>query len=141
MSIRFLDHPADVYVEVTAETLREAFSLCGKALYRVMTDIGRVKPLEKVDVEVNGFDLHSLLYNWLEELLYLFDAKGFLGSEVTVEEIAKVDDGFRLKAAVLGEKYDPKRHTSMRAVKAATYHLMEIREGPGLCVIRFVLDI
>ncbi|MHC1601203.1 MAG: archease [Candidatus Nezhaarchaeales archaeon] len=141
MSIRFLDHPSDVYIEVKARNLEEAFALCGKALYDVMTDVNAVKAQEKVEVVVEGFDLHSLLYNWLEELLYLFDAKGFLGSDVKVEEITKVNEGFKLKAIILGEKYDPQRHTSKTAVKAATYHLMEIKEENGGYTIRFVLDI
>ena len=100
MSIRFLDHPSDVYIEVKARNLEEAFALCGKALYDVMTDVNAVKAQEKVEVVVEGFDLHSLLYNWLEELLYLFDAKGFLGSDVKVEEITKVNEGFKLKAII-----------------------------------------
>jgi len=141
MSIKFLDHPSDVYIEVKAKSLEEAFALCGKALYDVMTDINAVKAQEKVEVTVEGFDLYSLLYNWLEELLYLFDAKGFLGSDVKVEEITKANENFKLKAIILGEKYDPQRHTSKTAVKAATYHLMEIREENGNYTIRFVLDI
>ncbi len=141
MSIKFLDHPSDVYIEVKAESLEEAFALCGKALYDVMTDIDAIKAQEKVEVVVEGFDLYSLLYSWLEELLYLFDAKGFLGSDVKVEEIVKANENFKLKAIILGEKYDPQRHTSKTAVKAATYHLMEIKEENGNYTIRFVLDI
>lgn len=141
MSISFLDHPSDVYIEVKASSLEEAFALCGKALYDVMTDINYVKPQEEIEVVVEGFDLYSLLYNWLEELLYLFDTKGFLGSDVKVEEIVKANEGYKLKATVLGEKYDPRRHTSKTAVKAATYHLMEIKEEEHGYTIRFVLDI
>ena len=141
MSIRFLDHPSDVYVEVRAKSLEEAFALSGIAVYEVMTDVSRVMKKEKVEVVVEGLDLYSLLYNWLEELLYLFDAKGFLGSEVKIEEIVEGENSCRLRAVIFGEKFDPRRHESRTAIKAATYHLMEVRRDDGEYVVRFVLDI
>jgi len=141
MSIRFLDHPSDVYVEVRAKSLEEAFALSGMAVYEVMTDVSRVRRDEKVEVTVDGFDLYSLLYNWLEELIYLFDSKGFLGSEVKVKEVVQDRNGFILKAVICGEKYDAKRHESKTAIKAATYHLMEIKKEGDEYVVRFVLDI
>jgi SHS2 domain-containing protein len=141
MSIRFLDHPSDVYVEVRAKSLEEAFALSGMAVYEVMTDVSRVRRDEEVEVTVNGFDLYSLLYSWLEELIYLFDSKGFLGSEVKVKEVARDRRGFILKAVICGEKYDAKRHESKTAIKAATYHLMEIKKEDDEYVVRFVLDI
>jgi SHS2 domain-containing protein len=141
MSIKFLDHPSDVYVEVKAKSLEEAFALSGMVVYEVMTDVSRVRKEEKVEVAVKGFDLYSLLYNWLEELIYLFDSKGFLGSEVKVEEVVREDDGFRLKAIIIGERYDARRHESKTAIKAATYHLMEIKREDNVYVARFVLDV
>ncbi|MCS7140086.1 MAG: archease [Candidatus Nezhaarchaeota archaeon] len=141
MSIKFLEHPSDVYIEVRAKSLEEAFALCGKALYEVMTDTDTIKVLEEVEVFVEGYDLHSLLYNWLEELLYLFDVKRFLGSDVKVKEITALGEGYRLRATIVGEKYDPQRHPSKTAVKAATYHLMEIKKEGDEQIIRFVLDI
>ena len=141
MSIKFLDHPSDVYIEVRAKTLEEAYALCGKALYDVMTDTATVEKRKTIEVEVEGYDLYSLLYNWLEELLYLFDTKQFLGSEIVVKEVKEINEGFRLKATISGEEYDPQRHTSKIAVKAATYHLMEINKEQDNVVVRFVLDI
>jgi SHS2 domain-containing protein len=141
VSIKFLDHPSDVYVEVRAKSLKEAFALGGMAVYEVMTDVSRVRKKEKIEVTVEGFDLYSLLYNWLEELIYLFDSKGFLGSEVKVEEVVERDEGFKLKAVIIGERYDANRHESKTAIKAATYHLMEIKREDDEYVVRFVLDI
>lgn len=141
MSIKFLDHPSDVYVEVRAKSLKDALALCGVAVYEVMTDISRVNKVDKVEVIVEGFDLYSLLYNWLEELVYLFDARGFLGSEVYIEELIETETGFKLKATIIGERYDPQRHESKTAIKAATYHLMEIRREREEYIVRFVLDI
>ena len=136
-----MDHPSDVYVEVRAKSLKEAFALGGMAVYEVMTDVSRVRKKEKIEVTVEGFDLYSLLYNWLEELIYLFDSKGFLGSEVKVEEVVERDEGFKLKAVIIGERYDANRHESKTAIKAATYHLMEIKREDDEYVVRFVLDI
>ncbi|MEM0232719.1 MAG: archease [Candidatus Nezhaarchaeales archaeon] len=141
MSIKFLDHPSDVYVEVKANNLEEAFALCGLAVYEAMTNTNLIRREEEVKVVVEGFDLYSLLYNWIEELIYLFDSKGFLGSYVKVNEIIETDGKFILKATILGERYHPERHESKTAIKAATYHLMEIKRENGYYVIRYVLDI
>lgn len=141
MSIRFLDHPSDVYVEVRANNLEEAFALCGLATYEVMTNTNLVEKKEEAKVVVEGFDLYSLLYNWIEELIYLFDSKGFLGSYVKVDEIAENNGNFVLKATILGERYDPRKHEAKTAIKAATYHLMEIKKENSYYIIRYVLDI
>ncbi|MEM2363535.1 MAG: archease [Candidatus Nezhaarchaeales archaeon] len=141
MSIKFLDHPSDLYVEVKANNLEEAFALCGLAVYEAMTNTNLVGREEEVKVVIEGFDLYSLLYNWIEELIYLFDSKGFLGSYVKVDEMIETNGKFVLKATILGEKYNPEKHESKTAIKAATYHLMEIKRENCYYVIRYVLDI
>lgn len=137
---RFLDHMSDVYIEAYGKTLEEAFEEAGLALFDVISDTKLVKPEISFEVEVDGFDKESLLYNWIERLLLLFELENFLASRINVECIEKVEDGYRLRAKVHGEIFDPSKHKHGIGVKSMTYALMEIVEN-DVKKVRFVLDI
>ncbi|MEM1891289.1 MAG: archease, partial [Nitrososphaerota archaeon] len=84
---RFLDHMSDVYVEAYGQTMEEAFKEAGLALFDVISDTKDVKPEVERDVYAEGFDMYSLLYNWLEQLLLLFELEGLLVSNIEVHAI------------------------------------------------------
>ncbi len=136
-----LPHTADVLIRAWGDTLEEAFAYGALGMYEVMTDIKRIEPREERSVESEGFDLENLLYNWIEDLITLFDVESFLASKVVVEKIWETGDGWRLKAKLWGEPFDPERHESRALVKAATYHLMKIWEEGGKHYLQFVVDI
>lgn len=139
---RFLEHTADAKIEAEGETIEEAFEEAAKALYELMTDTSRIEPKIERNITVEGEDLESLLYNWLEEFIYLTDAEGLVFSEVNVKAIKKEKDGrYRLTATAKGEKFNHKKHVSKTDVKAATYHEMEIHIKKGKIRLVFVLDI
>jgi len=137
---RFLEHVADVYVEAYGSSLEEAFEHAATALFEVMTDTSKVKPEVVKRVKVTGFDEYSLLYNWLEELLYLYEVENILFSKFKVH-ITKVNEDFSLEGEAWGEQFDDKRHEKRTEVKAVTYSQMEILRKEGKVVVRFVLDI
>jgi len=74
---RFLEHMSDVYVEAYGPTMEDAFREAGLALFDVISDTKDVNPKLEREVCAEGFDMHSLLYNWLEQLLLLFVAGRF----------------------------------------------------------------
>jgi len=137
----FLEHTADVYIAAYGRTLEEAYANAGIALFEVMTDTSKVDPKICEKIEVEGFDYQSLLYNWLEELLYLFEVKSLVFSKINVHSITKRSSGFSLSAEAWGETFDPQRHEQRTLVKAVTYSLMEISKVNGKYVVKFVLDI
>ena len=138
----FLDHPADVYIRAWGNTLEEAFSYAGLALFEVMIDTSKVTPVQSRELKVEGIDLEQLLYNWLEELLLLFVINRLACSEFSVEYIQKIEDQYVLKAVVRGEPFNLEKHGSRTEVKSPTYSLMEINSLPdGGYELKFVLDI
>jgi len=140
-AFEFLDHMADVYIAAYGRDLKEAFENAAKAMFEVMTDISTVNPKVKREIRVEGFDLESLLYEWLEELLFIFEVELIVFSEFRVKRIERVNGKYVLEAEAFGEKFDPSRHPRKTGVKAVTYSLMEIVDKPGECVVKFVLDI
>lgn len=138
---KFLEHTADVYIAAYGRNMPEAFENAAYAMFETMTNIRDVKPVVQEDVEVEGRDEKELLYNWLEELLIRFDINGRLYSKFHVEEVKKTPQGYRLKAQIYGEEFDPSRHSQKVGVKAVTYHRMEIEKKAEGVTLKFILDI
>ncbi len=136
-----LPHTADVLIRAWGDTLEEAFSYGALGMYEVMTDTGSVVPRVERAVDSSGFDLENLLYNWLEDMITLFDLESFLASKVVVHEIVEKNGECFLRSTLWGEPYDPERHESRALVKAATYHMMKIWEENGRHYVQFVVDI
>ena len=138
---RFLEHTADAYVEAYGESLEEAFANAAIAMTDVMTEHEKVRQTENQTFEVQAEDEKALLYSWLEELLLAFELKSKIYSRFEVSKINKTATGLRLLATAWGEPYDSTRHMSKVGIKAATYHMMDIKKTPEGVVLRFILDI
>jgi len=138
----FLEHTADLYIAAYGKSLEEAFENAAYAMFEGMTDLDKVQPRLEDTVEVEGYDEQALLYNWLEALIVKFDIKGNLYSRFKIASIEKTSAGFKLKAKIWGEPFNPEKHLSKVGVKAVTYHQMEIiRDVEGTVTVRFILDI
>jgi SHS2 domain-containing protein len=135
-----LDHVSDALVEVTGTSLEECFSRAGLAVVDLMVDLRSISGVSEQTFGVEGFDLKSLLYNFLEQVLVKVTSKEFLPNSLEVK-IAKVDSGYVLTARGVGEMFLEGKHKAKLEVKAVTYHLMEIYDDKGKFVIRFLLDL
>ncbi|MEM2281513.1 MAG: archease [Candidatus Bathyarchaeia archaeon] len=138
---KFLEHTADAYIAAYGGSLAEAFENAAVAMFDVMTDVEKVNPDVEDYVEVLGEDKHALLYNWLEALLVKAEIDGMLYSKFEILELGKENGGFRLKAKIWGEKFNPEKHVQKVGVKAVTYHQMEITKEKDKVVVKFILDI
>jgi len=140
-SFEFLEHTADLYIAAYGKSLEEAFETAAHATFEGMTDLDKVEPKLEDTVEVEGHDEQALLYNWLEALLVKFDITGNLYSRFKIASIEKTYAGFKLKAKIWGEPFNPEKHLSKVGVKAVTYHQMEILREKGLITVKFILDV
>lgn len=123
----YLDHTADVQLHAWGDTLEEAFEQCAMAMFGYMTDTETVEPLDTVEVEAEGHDMLSLLYNFLNEWLYKFSAEDFfVPREIKVLSIDRI--GFKLRSIGWGEEFSLLKHPQGTEVKAITYSAMQIHE-------------
>ncbi len=138
---QFLDiTPADVAFVARGKSLGELFKNAALAMFETMTDISKVGRDRVIDVEVDGDDLESLMFNWLNELLLYVDSEGLVFSDFAVN--VKNEGGkWELKATCYGEEINPEKHEFKVHVKAATYHKMEVKEKDGLWEATVVLDV
>lgn len=143
MKFEFLDiAPSDAAFRAYGKDLDEVFENSALAMMKTMTDIDKVEKKESLELEATGYDLNSLMFDWLSNLLYVVSAEGYLFSEFEISVEAK-GDGYELKARCLGEHIDLDKHEMDAEVKAVTYHKMEIRqdEKKSGWVAQVVLDL
>ncbi|MCD6483188.1 MAG: archease [Candidatus Aenigmarchaeota archaeon] len=140
MSYRYLEHTSDIEFLAEGSTLEEVFESSAKAFYDSIVDIDKVSPLEKRKISVGGVDLENLLYNFLEELLYLFDTEMLVGREIKVD-ISKKEGEYSLNAEIRGEILDLKKHEPKTEIKAVTYHEMYVKRVGDKYIAHVILDI
>ncbi|XP_032643672.1 protein archease isoform X2 [Gopherus flavomarginatus] len=123
----YLDHTADVQLHAWGDTLEETFEQCAMAMFGYMTDTETVEPLDTIEVEAEGHDLLSLLYNFLNEWLYKFSAdQFFVPREVKVLYIDRMR--YKIRSIGWGEEFSLSKHPQGTEVKAITYSAMQIHE-------------
>jgi len=136
LSWRELDHPADVRLEVEAETLESLFRECADAFYSVSLgipkpDFGRGFP-GAVSLKGIEDDLAGLLVAWMNELLFELETarRVFVPMEVRIDEsCCLLATGDWVTAPAAGGK-----------VKAVTYGGLELDPGPPWR-FRVILDV
>ncbi|MBI4644667.1 MAG: archease [Deltaproteobacteria bacterium] len=134
---RQLPHTADLGLRIWGATREELFENAGAALAAVLTDRRRLRLQKTEKIMVEAPDLEALLVAWLNHLLYLYDVDAFLGREYQILALTPQ----RLSAQARGETYDPERHVARTAVKAATYHHLEIVNLNGGWQATVILDL
>jgi len=126
MKYKFLSHTADVKFQAYGNSIAETYKNSVYALKETICGKIKVKPKIKKIIAVNGKDNESLLYNFLEEFLFLLDSEGYLVTEVSNIFINPVNGkGGKLKAEVYGDKIEDYKISN--SVKAVTYNDMFIR--------------
>ncbi len=137
---RFLEHTSDVYIEAHGKSLEEAFVQAAYAIFETMTDLKTIASKEKCPIKIHAEDLKALLFEWINQFLYLFDVEGLLFSQFEIK-IMKVGDIYELNGEGWGEHFNPQKHPSRTEIKAPTYSLMQIIQKPKNAILRFVVDI
>jgi SHS2 domain-containing protein len=137
---RYLDHMADIIVEAYGRSLDEAFKNSGLALVNIMFGIDEVVTKKAMRIDVQGRDIESLLYCWLEKILLLLLVDDFIPSEFDAN-ISMEKSSILLTGIARGENIDLRRHIYRIEVKAITYHEMSIIQEKDNFTIRYIVDL
>jgi SHS2 domain-containing protein len=132
---------ADVAFRTLGKTLEELFVAAGEATMNVMVDdLSAIARREEVQVDLSEQALDMLLFDFLNELIFLKDARQLLLLAKTIK-ISAAASGFTLHALLFGEQLDPAKHPLNADVKAVTLHRFEVKETPEGWEATVVLDI
>ncbi len=120
----FLEHTADVAFKAYGRSVDELFEHAAEALESVMVCLDDVTCRDPRTVTLAAETCEDLLYDWLSELLVIFELDSFAVRcyEVKIKDLS-------LDAKFLGERIDPSKHRLKEEVKAVTYHDLKIQKN------------
>ncbi|MFN2526019.1 MAG: archease [Actinomycetota bacterium] len=129
-----LEHTADVGIRAHGDTLEELFFEATLGLLGI-TGARTQGEGNPVPIEVHARDLGGVLVDWLDEILYLQDARDAVITDVRVDS---VEDG-----SARGEvRLAPRRQVlEGTAVKAVTYHQLSVERSDGGWVGQVFFDV
>jgi SHS2 domain-containing protein len=128
---------ADLMIDAWGKSMEEAFASAASAMFNAMTPIEKISEKEVTEFTVEGNDVESLLFNFLDELLYHHEVSLLVYSRFELDiDIEK----FVLTAECWGETFDLERHAQGISIKAVTFHKMKITKEDCNWKIRVVLD-
>ncbi|XP_070534136.1 protein archease-like isoform X2 [Ptychodera flava] len=108
-------------------TLEESFEMVVQAMFGYMTDLDTVDATDTQRIEAQGHDMLSLLFQLLDEFLFVFSAEPFfIAKEIKILEFDR--ENFRIVAEGYGETFDLSKHPQGTEVKAITYSNMQVHE-------------
>ncbi len=138
MGIQYLEHATDAFIEVTASSLNDSFTLAGQSVVDITLDSETIEEKKQRNISVSGKDLRYLLFNWLEEVNYQLITEGFAIARFSLD-ISK-NSTYELTSTIYGEPIDLKKHHFKMEIKAPTFHMMEIKQNDQV-TMRFLLDL
>lgn len=138
---RFIDHTADIAVELIADSFEEliieALISFNEAVFNTM-DICNNEKVEEINLTES--DREKLLVSFLNEINFILTVKKWASKCIYDISIITKDDIFnlfgKLKVCNLNADIELKEE-----IKSVTYHQMEIKEESGKLFTRIVFDI
>lgn len=132
MGYRLLPHTADLRAVIEAPDRAGLYQAAVDLVREVVAGDSPVGGGEERAIEPAGGDERERFFRFVRELVYLYDAEGFLPRAVSA-------DGGPLR--VHGERFDPRRHHSERQLKAVTRHGLRLEEDGGGLRAELVFDL
>jgi len=125
-----------IAIKACGNTLSAAFINAARALSGLITSADKIKETVLREVEISAPDQEFLLVEWLNELIYFFDAEQLIFKRFEIDILSTNS----LKACCYGEKMNKTRHELIRGIKAVTYHRMNIKYNNNY-ELQVILDI
>src|SRR5262249_14956675 len=123
----FFEHTADLGLRVRAPDLDTLFADAACGLFSaIVEDLNTVEPRQRLALQRGPEEREYLLFDWLRQLLFHFDAHHLLFSRFEV----RVEEGKGLTGTAWGEPLDRTRHVLDHEVKALTYHGLRVEQEP-----------
>jgi SHS2 domain-containing protein len=130
----WVDHTAEVQLQVEAESLSGLLAEAGRALGLLLLRGRAAEPSgEARTIEVSSVDAEALLVDWLNEIIFLAEVETWIAVEFDVLEASET----ALKASARGVTVDD----PPALVKAATFHGLAVEEREGGLQAEVIFDV
>ena len=134
----FVDHTADVGLRVRGETLERLFENAAHGLMHYLVE--ELEALQKIDserIELRSTSDAELLVDWMNELLFRFDAREQIHAWAEVERVER-------GSLVAQSGYLPidwNQHRFGGEVKSVTYHGLSLERHGDSWIAEVILDL
>ncbi len=132
-----IDHTADIGIVSYGTDIKQVFSNAALGLFSLITELDGIKENLHREIKISSQDVESLLVEWLNELIYIFDVEHIVFKRFEFDDI----NDSKLKARCFGDKINPKQQKIKREVKAATYHMIAINKENNGYKAQVIFDI
>jgi SHS2 domain-containing protein len=132
-----LEHPADVGFLAHGRTFEELFANAALAMMSLGWELDAVGEVERREIQAEGEDIESLLFDWLSAILAMADAERLILKRFAVNEFSPQ----HLRGTAWGEAFDKSRHRARTYIKAVTLHQFEVRKSNRGWTARVFLDV
>ena len=139
-SYQYLEHTADVLFIAKGNTPAEMFEQAGLAVEETMINLKKVSPAKKVKIKKESNKIDSLLFDFLDELVFLKDYKQLVFSKFEVK-IEEKKEKFKLEVLAYGEKIDNQKHEPKVDIKAITMHMFKVEKSKDSWQAQVLVDI
>lgn len=126
-------------VRLSGATLRELFTSAAEAFSDALTPLAGIEPRQAEELDLDAPDLDELLVDFLCELLYRYDARGWLTRAIDLE-LHEKDGGWTLEGTLRGERRDAGRHPLGPPIAGVSYRGLHVREQGGQWVAEVLLE-
>jgi SHS2 domain-containing protein len=106
----------------------------------MIKDPAKLKAKEEMKISLEAKDEEHLLHDFLEELLFLKDAKLLLFGKYELK-IRKGGKGLMLIGTLRGELLDPKKQELLVDAKAISWHMFKIEKSAKGYEAFFIVDV
>lgn len=135
----YFDVTADIGFYAFGDTLNESFENASLAIFNIISNTDNIKSEKSIEFEITSEDEVSLLYDYLEELLFYHEVEFMLFGEFEVQ-IKGIDGNYYLKACMGGENINWDKHDRNCEIKAITFHQMEVNISDTV-MLKVIVDL
>lgn len=161
MSFRFIDHPADIAVEVEAETLEGLFEEAAFALKEASCETQNVNSSKSLStnlpskivtneialakvvkiIKCSEENLELLLAEFLNELNFYIQSGKWIFHSINKINVTQSGNKFNLTCQLTGNEMNRNNFMIKEEIKAVTFHQMKIEKKNNKFFTRVIFDI
>ena len=138
--MRFLEHTADVGLEITADTLPDVFRTAAAGMFELLLGARQLRAVQRAlasderTLSLHADDVAQLLVDFLRELLYWHESAGVCAVQVDFDSLTE----HQLEARAQCARYS---RAPIREIKGVTYHQLQVRQEKRGWHARVIFDV
>ena len=147
----YKDHTADIQIRSWGDSTATAFAWSALGMFDYMTPLHNISETPKVyrNFECSACDLKSLLFAFLDELLFVFHTESLVCTKIQINEfrenkgeLGEEENRWTIEGIVAGDLFVDGVNEQGTEVKAITYSEMQIHvEENGSTEVYVIVDI